>query len=165
MRVTGASIGGTLGRAAVGAGGALAVDAIMGQAARFLPPSLSARYTAAGGMNIGYYGTKLAIALALGIGGAKFAPGRFKATAARMAEGSLTVQAYEIGRALLPAAVTLGYYNPARIVANPQLAGMRGGVRAYLPSRIRGLRASFGAGSAGSGSRFSEARIGEGSVD
>lgn len=123
--------------AAVGATGAVAVDIAMGQAIRFLPPMLASRYGAEGQMQPGYYLTKMALALGLGVIGTKFLPGALKGYAARAAEGSLTVQAYEIARAVIPSELfTLGYYNAARVVGGANaLAGNRmRGMRAYLPT-------------------------------
>jgi hypothetical protein len=155
--------------AATGAAGAIVVDVLMGQASRFLPATMTARYNAQGGMNVPYYGVKLGLALGVGILGAQFLPGRMKGMAAKFAEGSLVVQGYEILRSFVPPSILLGYYNPATVASLD--AARRGGggrLRAYLPrtSALGRLGASFGAGSANYGLGFDtrEDRIGEGQV-
>ncbi|MGH6795930.1 MAG: hypothetical protein ACREDH_12235 [Methylocella sp.] len=127
--------------AAVGAGGAIAVDIAMAQAAKFLPAAMTSRFDAAGAVNYSYYGAKAAIAIGLGILGAKFLPGRLRSIAARGAEGSLTVQGYELVKGMLPAAVVLGYMNPGRIttLSRNKIGAYlrRPGVGAYLPAETR----------------------------
>jgi hypothetical protein len=169
LRPTMASVVRVAQNAAVGAVGAVGVDIAMAQAGRFLPASMSARYDAAGNMNYGYYLTKAGLAVALGIVGARFAPGRLKGIAARMTEGSLTVQGYDLLRSMLPASLTLGYYNPAAMAdAGSGLSRVsrlarlnRGGVGKYVS--LGRMGASFPAGSAFSGSS-AEPRTGEGRV-
>lgn len=151
IRASMGSITRSIGNAAVGAAGAVAVDVAMGQAGRFLPASVMARYNAAGGINPMYYVAKGGLALAVGILGAKFLPGKMKGIAAKAAEGSLTVQGYEVLRAMVPASVMLGFYSPARITSLPSNGmGRMGRVGAYLP---RGRTAAAGmariAGSSG----------------
>lgn len=155
--------------AATGAAGAIAVDVLMGQASRFLPATMTARYNAQGGMNVPYYGVKIGLALGVGILGAQFLPGRMKGIAAKLAEGSLVVQGYEILRSFVPPALLLGYYNPATVTGAESLARRRSsGMRAYLPrgSALGRLGASFGAGSAmrDLGINTNEDRVGEGQV-
>lgn len=168
IRASVGGITGALGRAAVGAAGAVVVDALMAQASRFLPVSASSRYTADGKMNPTYYGAKLGLALAVGVVGARFAPGRMRGIVARGVEGSLTVQGYDILRSMLPPAM-LGFYNPGRVTGG-NMAGMRGRVGrigAYVNARPLGrLAASFPAGSAfsGKGVSLSDVRVGEGAM-
>jgi len=152
MRASMGSVTGALKDAAVGAGGAILVDMGMAQAARFLPASLSMRYGADGSVNWGYHATKAALAVGLGVVGARFLPGRAKGLAARAAVGSLTVQAYDLGKSMLPAELTMGYYNPARVAGLKRLAargvGRVGRMGAYLPARGMGrMAASFPNGS------------------
>jgi len=151
-----------------GAAGAVVVDMAMGQASKILPANLTSRYNAAGGINWLYYASKAALAIGLGVAGQRLLPGRMKTLAARGAEGSLTVQAYEIMRVVIPAdVVNMGYYNPARVVGQG-MNGLRrvGRVGKYLsPPGVAGMRASFPAGSAfssGQGGAVNEVRIGEG---
>lgn len=95
---------------AIGAGGALTVDIAMGFAQKVLPATMTAPLNSDGSINYMYYAAKGGLALALGVFGRKLLPGY----ASRMAEGSFTVLAYELGRQVIPADVfTLGYYNPA----------------------------------------------------
>jgi hypothetical protein len=154
-------------RALSGAAGAVVVDMAMGQAAKVLPANLTSRYNAAGGINWLYYASKAAIAIGLGVAGQRLLPGRMKTFAARGAEGSLTVQAYEILRAVIPAdMINLGYYNPATVTGRG-MNGLRrvGRVGKYLTPGVAGMRASFPAGSAfsaGAGNAVGEVRIGEG---
>lgn len=92
---------GSLLHAAYGAGGALAIDV----AVTYLP--LPASLTTGNAK----YLTKAALAVSLGIIGKKFL-GR---TAAKMAEGALTVQAYEFGKSLMQSAgMNLAYMSPAQ---------------------------------------------------
>jgi hypothetical protein len=169
IRATTSSITRAITGAATGAAGAIAVDVLMGQASRFLPATMTARYNAQGGMNVPYYGVKLGLALGVGILGAQFLPGRMKGMAAKLAEGSLVVQGYEILRSFVPPSILLGYYNPAVVASQDQLNAMRNRrMGAYLPRRsaMGRLGASFGAGSAMYGTGFDtrEDRIGEGQV-
>lgn len=163
VRLSASSIIGAVKGAAVGGVGAVGVDIAMGYASRVLPASLAGRYNAQGGMNAGYYIAKSALAIFLGVAGAKVLPGKLKSVAAKMTEGSLTVQAYEILRAMVPASVMLGYYNPARVTAGAGFLG-KGRMGAYLPrARAMGrLGASFPAGSMQNVG--AETRIGEGNV-
>jgi hypothetical protein len=142
--------------AAIGASGALAVDILMGQAGRVLPATWMGRYNTDGSINWPYYLTKAALAVGVGVLGAKVAKGGDLAQKA--AVGSLTVQAYELLRSFMPAdLVTLGYYSPARI------AGVRGRLGLYQ-------RAPAGTGATGTslsrlrGLRFGSVRVGEGRV-
>lgn len=95
---------------AIGGAGAVLVDVGMGQISRFLPASLAAPADAAGNIQYGYFGTKAALAIALGTYGGKFLP---RGIAEKMAEGSLTVLAYSFFRPFVPAGLALGYFNPA----------------------------------------------------
>ena len=155
--------------AAVGAAGALATDLAMAQAARVLPATMTSRANAEGGVNFGYYGAKLAIAVGLGVLGTQFLPGRMRQMAGKATAGALTVQAYELTRAMLPADLVLGYFTPA------PLAGRRLG--AYLSPQRRAAPAlpaqSSPAARAKLGAYFStgpsfgaasEERIGEGAI-
>lgn len=155
MRATLGTVQRGLVNAATGAGGAILTDMAMAQVARFLPATLTSRFTAeTGGVNFGYYGVKAGIALALGIAGSRLLPGRMKSLAARGAEGALTVQAYELARSLMPAGVVLGYMSPGRQAGmGKYLSRNRSGMSAYLPS-----------GMAGGNFAMNETRVGEGPV-
>lgn len=97
---------------AIGGAGAIAVDAAMAQASKFLPATMIARYNADGSLNLGYYAAKAALALGVGVLGARFG-GPLRGFAAAAAQGSYVVMSYEILRTLMPATVPLGYFNPA----------------------------------------------------
>lgn len=104
--------------AAIGAGGALAVDVLMGQAGRILPDTWMSRFNVDGSINWPYYLAKAGIAVGVGVLGSRFAP-RFGSTAQQMALGSFTVMSYELLRSFVPPdMITLGYYSPARVLRN-----------------------------------------------
>lgn len=151
----------------VGGAGAIAVDMAMGQAARFLPATLTSRMSADGTMNWGYYGTKAMLAIGLAVVGQGVLPARMKAYASHAAAGSLTVMAYEILRAKIPASITLGYFNPATVTQSGNVTSMgkylsRGGMGKYLS---RGMGASFPGGSSASRAGYGiDARVGEANV-
>lgn len=125
---------------AIGGAGAVAVDVLMGQAQKLLASAMPSMSTPVnqvdGGVNYGYYAIKGGIAIGIGTLGKRFIPG---AIAERMAEGALTVLAYQFMRPLVPSSLTLGYVNPAptmRRIAGAApgsvVAGM-GRVGRYLP--------------------------------
>lgn len=153
--------------AAVQGAGAVAADVVMGYALKLMPDTMVAkvgsRYGTDGAVNPAYYGVKLGLATALGIGATMFLPGKMKGYAAKATEGALTVGAYEIFRLMLPANIALGYYSPARVAGSgvPSPAGRMG---AYTGRRLAG----YGAGSAQSFPAFiarpSDARVGEAPV-
>jgi len=129
--------------AAIGASGALAVDVLMGQAGRVLPDTWLSRFNPDGSINWPYYLTKTGLAVGVGVLGARFARG-FGGIAQQMALGSITVQAYELLRAFVPAdLVTLGYYSPAR-VARPGMGYYepRPGFVPALPASARAAQYS-----------------------
>jgi hypothetical protein len=130
--------------AAIGAGGAVAVDVLMGQANKFLPADWQSRYDSAGALNWKYYVVKGALAIGLGVAGARFG-GKFRAPILTMAHGSLLVQAYEIMREVIPSDILpLGYYTNGAV----QMPGTPGTVvnmgkylpRATVMQGMRGLR-------------------------
>lgn len=112
--------------------GAVAVDVGYGMLGSFLPASVTSKVDATtGNVNWLYYVTKGAIALGIGVYGRRVIPGNF---AARMAEGSFTVMAYELIRGMIPAgAVPLGYFNPAPVLPmqNPNAIVSSTGMAAY----------------------------------
>lgn len=110
--------------AVVAGAGGIGVDLAMGQALKFLPDSAKSRSTLDGGVNWMYYGSKAALAIAIGIVGTKYTTGKTRELIGKGVHGSLGIQAYEIMRASLPAELlTLGYYAPAAVSQN---AGMQG---------------------------------------
>lgn len=144
--------------AGIGAGGALVTDLAMAQAARALPDTMTSRFTGEGSINFGYYGVKAAIAIGLGFLGTQFLPGRMRGFAAKGTAGALTVQAYELARAMLPVDLVLGYMTPGH---NAGVARMRrmgayvrrpSGIGAYLPSPAMSYAAA------------NETRVGEGAI-
>jgi hypothetical protein len=96
--------------AGIGAAGALAVDAVVS----YLIPASMATTLLTGNMK---YLTKGALAIGLGMIGRKM----LGATAGRMAQGALTVQAYAMARDLMGPSLTgmtfsgLGYAGPAQV--------------------------------------------------
>lgn len=172
LRSGAASVGTVAKRAVTGAAGAVVVDVVAGQVMPLLPPMLGQQYNADGTINFGYHATKAALAVGLGVAGRKFLPGALRGFAAQAAEGSLTVQAYGLMRAYLPATLTLGaYMNPARVVGGG-VNGVRGvrGVRgvgrlgAYIRPGMAGMRGAVAHGSAFTGANLMDTRVGEGPV-
>lgn len=102
---------------AIGGAGAVANDVLFGYAAKVLPDSMQSKVDATGGINLAHYAAKGALALGVGVFGAKVLP---RAVAVKLAEGALTVSAYEIMKSALPASLTtvsrVGYMNPARVL-------------------------------------------------
>lgn len=140
--------------AAIGAGGALVTDLTMAQVARFLPDTMTSRFGPDGAISFGYYGAKLGIAIGLGVLGTQFLPPRMRRMAATGTAGALTVQAYEIVRAMLPADLVLGYMTPGRNALT------RTRMSAYLPRRLGAYLPSPGAMQQAA----TEARVGEGAI-
>jgi len=121
---------------AIGAGGALVVDLAAGFAMPMLPATFATKKNADGTSNYSYYAAKGALAVALGLLGAKMGRG---GVAAQMAAGSMTVMAYELLQpmvaGMLPASMPLGWVSPARVLTTPR-PGMgayqtNGSLRAY----------------------------------
>lgn len=136
--------------ATIGAAGAVAVDVLMGQANRFLPADWQSRTDAAtGGINWKYYVAKGALAIGLGVAGARFG-GRYRGAVLTMAQGSLMVQAYEVLREVIPQDfLPLGYYTSGavQIPGMPANAPGMAGVGKYLPRNVtpmNGLRGMRG---------------------
>lgn len=125
--VSSASIMSALKSAGLGAGGAIAVDALFGFAQSYLPASLATDKDASGATQYGYYVAKGALAFGAGML-AKKAIGAAKA--AHMVQGSLTVTLHDLAKNFLTTnvpSVTLGKY-PGVPVPMPQgLRGMPGG--------------------------------------
>lgn len=126
---------------AIGGAGAVLVDVGMGQAAKLLAsavPSLSTPANADGSPNYGYYGVKAGLAIALGTIGKRFIPAPI---ADRMAEGALTVLAYQFMRPLVPAGLALGNFNPAptmrRVAGVNRVGAYVSGAGAYQSVPIR----------------------------
>lgn len=161
---------------AVGGAGAVVVDVGMGYAMRFLPASLATPVDAAGQPQYGYFGAKAALALLLGTYGRRLPViGNY---ASRMAEGSLTVLAYQFMRPMAAGFMPVGYFNPAptmrpmnglrgemRATNQPgnYVAGL-GNVRAYVSGNrnqyvgnVRGLRSVRAYESAGPGTAAAQA--------
>lgn len=132
---------------AIGATGALAVDVGMGLAANVLPASMVSRTAADGSTNYLYYAGKAGLAVALGVFGRRFMGGSL---AARMAAGSMTVMAYELGKNLIPAGVVpMGWFNPAPLAAYARGASLPApGMNAY-----QSIRQPVANDAAGNGSR------------
>lgn len=112
---------------AVMGGGAVAVDAVMGQVIPMLPASMQTPVDqTTGGINYGYVAAKAGIAIAIGHFGRRILPGY----ADKMAEGALAVLAYGIIRPMISGSLTLGRvgnFNPA-----PNMRPRLNGVGAYV---------------------------------
>jgi hypothetical protein len=128
--------------AAIGAAGAVVVDVAFGYAQSMLPTNMQTPVDATGSLNPLYFLAKGGLAVALGVLG-------HKATkhAGQMAEGSLTVSAYQILRSMVPASVNLGYVSPARPVgrmparqAAPQLGKYVSGMDQYVSGGMAGYK-------------------------
>jgi len=104
---------------ATGAAGAIGVDVLMGLVQRYLPAAIATPNDSAGGVNYGYYAAKGALAVVASMGAAKVIGA---ATAARIAEGSLTVTLHGLMARLIAAnmsSVPLGMYTGARLGNSP----------------------------------------------
>jgi len=121
---------------AVGAGGALIVDVAAGFVMPMLGASFASKQNADGSANYPYYAAKGALAVALGMLGAKIVKG---STAAELAVGSMTVLSYDLLRpfvaGIMPASMPLGWVSPARILTTPR-PGM--GVGRYMTNGTMG---------------------------
>lgn len=118
--------------------GAVAVDLLFGQLARFLPASMAVPQNADGSTNWLYFATKAAIAVGVGAYGRKVIPAKYAEAAAI---GSLSILAYSIARSMVPSSLAMGaYVNPARVVNQQRLNGMR----AYLPTSSAAARPMVG---------------------
>lgn len=129
---------------AIGGAGAVAVDVAMGQVVGFLPPSMQQARTPTGDANLGYFGIKAAIALGLGMYGSRLpVVGKY---AGNMAEGALTVMAYQFMRPMVPANLSLGaYFNPG--------ATRRPALNAYQSPRPAQIPVRAGVSAGGRGGR------------
>jgi len=111
---------------ALGAGGALTVDLVMGYLP--LPPNLMTRTNPDGSTNFLYFGTKAVFAMALGVFGRRL----LGSNAVEMAQGAMVVNVYDLFRTMMPAGLRLGYFNPAMIAKSAP------GMKAYIPGRPMG---------------------------
>jgi hypothetical protein len=173
MRASLSSIQKVAMNAAVGGAGAVLTDIVLGYVLKLLPASkgdgsqlidqLGSRYSASGGPNWMYYAAKVPLAIALGVTGSMFLPGKMKGYAAQGAEGALTVAAYEILRLTMPASITMGYYSSAAVVSG---GVSQSRLAAYTARKLAGL----GTSASGSGSlnppSFTgrDIRVGEGNI-
>lgn len=109
--------------------GAVAVDILWGQLQRFLPASMAVPMNTDGSTNWLYFAGKAAAAIGVATFGRKVLPARFAEAAG---VGALAIMAYQIGRSMVPSSLVLGaYVNPGRVVG-PRMAGLRGGMGAYV---------------------------------
>lgn len=134
-RVSGSNAVALLKAGVISGAGAVAVDVAMGYAARVLPAAVATPLDASGQPQYGYYALKAGLAVLLGAYGGRFLPAGM---AGRMAEGALTVMAYQFIRPLVPSGVALGVYaNAPAATARPvaRLSGVgRIGAYASLPN-------------------------------
>jgi len=133
---------------AIGGAGAVAVDVGMSYVRSYLPSSMTSPVNADGSANFGYFGAKAALAIALGVYGRRIP--KLGAFAGRMAEGALTVMAYQLMRPMVPANMLGAYMNPAPTM-RAGVSGLRSvrGVAAYPALPVRA------SASAGKGARAS----------
>lgn len=111
--------------AAIGAGGALVTDLAFGYGKSFLPVSMQTPVNlSTGAMNPMYFLAKAGVAIALGLLGKKVTK-----HAGTMAEGALTVNAYEVIKSMVPASVSLGNYSSP---SAPRLSASRSTTRPSL---------------------------------
>lgn len=115
--------------AAIGAGGAIGMDALMAKVSPMLPPSLQ--------LTPGSVGAGDAVKALLTILAGKLLAKPTKGLSVKMAQGSLTVQAHGILSQFVPAGLGLGFYSPATIVNGSQRVGpnrqlTRGNMNAYI---------------------------------
>lgn len=128
--------------AAVGAAGAVAVDVLYGYAKSMLPASMQSP-TDGAGINPMYFLGKGALAVAVGVLGRKLT-----SHAAAMAEGSLTVQAYQLMSAMMPASIAMGYASPARVMRGAPRVGQ------FVSEFVSGRPAPAVTGMPGLGGRY-----------
>lgn len=129
LGVSARGIMGSIKDALIGAGGAVAVDALYGRIAPMLPASLQKGPTVGAGDAV-----KALFTIVAGKALSRMTRG----LSVKMAQGSLTVQAHGIVSSMLPAGV-MGYYSPARITQGSNRVGpMRSGMNAYLPAGSKG---------------------------
>lgn len=101
--------------ALVQGGGAVAMDLLYGQIAKFLPSTLQ---RTPGSIGLGD-ATKAVITVFLG----HMLKGPTRGLSARAATGALTVQAHGIIAGLLPSTMTLGYYTPGMVTQGASRIG------------------------------------------
>ena len=126
--------------AGIGAAGAVLNDIAFGYLGPMLPTSFQTPIDpSTSGMNPLYYMAKGGLAIGLGIAARKMSR-----SAGAMAEGALTVTAYELIKAMVPSGITMGaYVNPRAQVQIAQQAqarriGMsRQSMGAYIPMQQR----------------------------
>lgn len=124
--LTGKGIVTMLKDAALGGAGGIAMDLIMGQVNPYLPASFQ---TVKGQVSVG---DAVKAALTALLGHALRKP--TKGLSLKLAQGSLTVQAYELLGVLVPEAMPVGFASPARIIQGSARVGpTRGGMlQAYM---------------------------------
>lgn len=137
----GSSLIETLKNAMFGGVGAIGVDMLYGQLQKFWAGA-PVKVSATGGPNPMYYAVKAGIALAVPLLAGKVIG---KSLASKLAAGSLTVQAYEVAKAVIPvsASLPLGMYAPARnagmgAYVGPGSAKLRGYLNHYIPPSSNG---------------------------
>lgn len=135
----GLSFNGILGMAkdaAIGAGGALAVDIAFGYVKGMLPANMQTPVATGGGLNPLYYVAKGGLAVAIGAFGRKLTK-----HAPALAAGSLTVQAYEVMRSMVPMSINLGYASAGRVVGAPRVNRQTG--RVAMNQYVSGLPGGY----------------------
>lgn len=136
---------GMLKTAAIGGAGAVAVDALMGYVAPYLPASLKQNGSAVGKVGV-YDAIKMAITIAAGEGLNKVSKGYSR----KLAAGALTVQMSDIIRTFVPTTMTMGYYSPGAVIqgnnrVGPLMTRVNGAGRmgAYLKSNASPLLSAY----------------------
>lgn len=131
--------------AGIGAAGAIGVDIAMGYATRVLPASVASPVAADGGMNYGYYATKGALAIALGVLGRRVIS---PSLASKMAEGSLTVTLYNAAKGFIPTGSVpmsgMGYPSSAMIARGGNVRRISEYVNAGGTNANRAMRREMG---------------------
>lgn len=114
------SVVGAMQEALIQGGGAVAMDLLHGQINRFLPPMLQRTPGQVG------IGDVVKASITVLIGSALKGPTR--GLSMKAATGSLTVQAYDIVRNLLPSTMTLGYMTPGVVTQGASRVGPNRGI-------------------------------------
>lgn len=145
MRMSVNNTVGLLKAGVIGGVGAVAVDVGMGYIKQYLPASMQMPQEANGQPNIGYFGVKALLAVGIGTFGGKVLP---RGMAERMAEGALTVMAYQFLRPMAAQALPMGFFNPAPTM-RPRTIGQVarvGRVGAYVSAYETPVRSGRDAG-------------------
>lgn len=142
--------------AAIGAGGAIAVDVLMGKLGPMLPVSMQRIPGQIGAGDA----VKAVITVLLG----KLLNKPTRGLASKAAQGALTVQLHGIASTFMPAGLALGWYNPAQVVNYSGRVGpiRRGSMGRYVQPGVTPLLSRYTR--PGVTPLLSSARVREGAV-